>query len=307
MKKPRALKHKDRIALLSPASRVAAPSLIKRAEAVVRHMGFEPVLGGSVLKTHGYMAGSDEERLHDLKHALVDDSIAAIWCLTGGYGTLPLLKHLPYERFSHAPKIVIGGDDISHLLLALHVKANAVTFCGPNLDRVDSREAVESLKKALTSHEYPELIVHDSTVDGFCYAPVEGIGKGLTLPTNLTALVSLFGTEYEPHLDGRVLLLEDKSERNDILDRWLTTLYVSGKLSSVVAVAMGHFENCDSRGAVNMLSFEELAVDRFVQMGLPCCFNFPFGQASGNIIPIGIKASLDTSTGRLHYLENVLA
>lgn len=306
MKKPRALKHKDRIALLAPASRVAAPSIVKRAEAIVRHMGFEPVLGKNVLATHGYMAGSDEERLHDLRAALQDDTVSAIWCLTGGYGTLPLLSHLPYMQFARAPKIVLGGDDISHLLLALSVKSGVVTFCGPNIDRVESKEAVESLKKALTSHEYAELCVRDGVVDGFCYAPVEGIGKGLTLPANLTALVSLFGTEYEPELAGRILFLEDRRERNDILDRWLTTLYVSGKLSSVVAVAMGQFENCDSRGAVNMLSFEELAVDRFVPMGLPCCFNFPFGQGLSSVLPIGIKASIDTSTGKLHYLENVL-
>jgi len=303
--KPRALKSKDRVAIVAPSSRPAKPSVLARARRIVHDMGFEPVVGKNVLSTRGYMAGADDERLSDFAQALSDPSIHAVWALTGGFGAIHLLDKLPYETFKAHPKIVLGCDDFSHILLALHQKTGVVTLNAPNLDRIETREIFERVKKALTTTDHlHELLHRDNFLDDFAYAPVEGFGKGKIIAANLTALVSLFGTPYEPDLEGSVLLLEDRSERNDILDRWLTTLYISGKLSHVTAVGFGQFENCDSRGAFNMLSFEELAADRLVPMKLPCCFDLPFGQSPSTfVVPIGVTGVLDTAKGKLTFNE----
>jgi muramoyltetrapeptide carboxypeptidase len=307
--KPRALRGKDRVAIVAPASRPAKPSMIARAKRIVQDMGFEPVLGRHLLSTHGYMAGTDEERLSDFCHALTDPSIHAVWAITGGFGSIHLLDNLPYESFKENPKIVLGGDDVSHILLALYKKSGVVTLSAPNLDRIDSKEIFERVKKALTSTDHPhELVHHDKMLDDFCFSPVEGFGKGKVIAANLTALVSLFGTPYEPDIEGAVLVLEDRSERNDILDRWLTTIYISGKLSHVAAVAFGHFEDCDSRGAFNMLSFEELAADRLSSMRIPCSFDLPFGQSAETfVVPIGVTGVLDTAKGKLTFSESALS
>lgn len=306
--KPRALRNKDRVAIVAPSSRPAKPSLVVRARRILHDMGFEPVVGRHVLATRGYMAGSDEERLSDFHHALTDPSIHAVWAISGGFGALHLLDKLPYDSFKAQPKIVIGCDDVSHILLALHQKTGVITFNGPNLDRIDTREIFERVKKALTSTDHPHELVHrDKFLEDFSYNPVEGFGKGKVIAANLTALVSLFGTPYEPDLAGSVLLLEDRAERNDILDRWLTTLYISGKLSHVTAIGFGQFENCDSRGAYNMLSFEELATDRIVGMKIPCCFDLPFGQSPETfVVPIGLTGVLDTAKGKLSFSESAL-
>ncbi|MBK9203946.1 MAG: LD-carboxypeptidase [Candidatus Obscuribacter sp.] len=306
--KPPHLKSKDKVALIAPGSRPAKPSDVKRAETIVAEMGFTPVVGKHVLNTHGFMAGTDSERLADLNHAIMDDSIRAIWCLTGGYGTLPLLPSLPYQEFEQSPKIVMGAEDNSHLTLALYTRTNVVTLYGPNADSVKSKQAFETVKRSLTHVDYPELVTHDPVLEHYAFVGVEGSGKGQVLPVNLTALISLFGTEFEPTLVGRLLLIEDARERNDILDRWFTTLYISGKLSSVAALALGQLDNVDSRGASNMLSFEELVYDRVVEMGLPSCFDLPFNQTE-SVVPVGIWGQLEaTSRGaKLTYLESVLS
>jgi muramoyltetrapeptide carboxypeptidase len=307
--KPAALKSKDRIALLAPASRPAKPSAVKRAEAIVHEMGFTPVVGAHVMATHGAMAGRDEERLADLVNAMNDESISAIWFLTGGFGSLRLLQNIPYDKFARSPKIVMGADDNSHLLLALNHKTKVVTFNGPNVDRIDSKEAFEKVRKTLSSHEhFSTMTVHDSALTHFCHSPVQGEARGPLVAANLTALISLFGTDYEPALAGAILLLEDRMERNDILDRWFTTLYISNKLSTVAALGLGQFEDCGTRAAFNMLSFEELVEDRVKQMALPTCFNLPFGQSSRcDIVPIGVTAELDTTVGKLVYTEPALS
>ncbi|CAN5306608.1 LD-carboxypeptidase [soil metagenome] len=308
MIKPLALRSKDKVALLAPASRPAKPSALKRAERIVHDMGFTPVVGAHALDTHGAMAGDDSARLSDLVSALEDDSIAAIWCLNGGYGSIRLLKDLPYETFAKKPKIVLGCDDNSHLLFALNQKSKVVTFHGSNLDRIDNKESFDRFKKLLTSHDhFPAMQVKDRFLADFCYSPVHAVGKGRTVAGNLTALVSLFGTEFEPDLSGAVLLLEDRAERNDILDRWFTTLYISNKLSTVAALGLGQFEDCSTRGSFNMLSFEELVADRVSEMKLATSFNLPFGQACDNaIVPLGLQVSFDTAKGQLTYLESGL-
>ncbi len=271
-------------------------------------MGFVPVVGGHVLDTCGAMAGDDQARLHDLVWALEDDSIAAVWCLNGGYGSLRLLKDLPYQTFAKKPKIVIGSDDNSHLLFALNQKSKVVTFHGSNLDRINNKESFDRYKKLLSSHEHFQAMqVKDRFLSDFCYAPVHAVGKGRIVAGNLTALVSLFGTDYEPDLSGSVLLLEDRAERNDILDRWFTTLYISNKLSTVAALGLGQFEDCSTKGSFNMLSFEELVTDRVTDMKLATCFNLPFGQACENaLVPLGLQVSFDTEKGHLSYLESAL-
>jgi len=272
-------------------------------------MGFEPVLGRHLMSTHGYMAGSDDERFSDLSQALSDPSIHAVWAISGGFGSLHLLDRLPYESLRQNPKIILGADDISHILLAVYKKAGLVTLHAPNLDRIDNKEIFDRLKKALTSTDHLHDLVHrDKFLDDFCYGPVDGFCKGKIVAANLTALVSLYGTPYEPDIAGSILLLEDRAERNDILDRWLTTLYISGKLAHVAAVGFGTFENCDSRGAFNMLSFEELASDRLSSMKIPCCFDLPFAQSAESfVVPIGITGTLDTAKGKLSFTESALS
>jgi len=278
---------------------------------MVEAMDFIPVVGAHVLDTHGAMAGSDQARLADLCSAIEDDSIAAIWFLSGGFGSLRLIKDLPYAAFASRPKIVIGADDTSHLLLALNHAAKVVTFYGSNVDRIDSKEALERLAAFFRAEDqnqlsqFPLMQVKDKVLNNFCFAPVAEIKEGRTLAGNLTALISLFGTKFEPDLADAILLLEDRNERNDILDRWFTTLYISGKLAKVAALGMGQFENCGTRRSANMLSFEEMVADRVVEMGLPTCFNLPFGQSSDcSIVPLGLRARLDTGAGKLEYLES---
>ena len=144
-----ALRAGDKVAIVAPSSRPARPSELLRVQKVVEAMGFVPVLGKHLLATHGYMAGTDDERLADLSWALTDRSVSAVWTITGGYGALRLIDRLPYAEFKAAPKIFLGADDANLLVLALHQKTGVVTCHAPNLDRIDSALAAEKLQKFL--------------------------------------------------------------------------------------------------------------------------------------------------------------
>lgn len=313
VKKPPALKKHDRVALICPASRPESPAVVKHCQQIVSELGFTPVLGKSILNTCGYMAGSLMERLEDLNTALHDDSIAGIFCLSGGFGSLHLLSYLDYEKIAAHPKVIIGGDDNTHLLAAISACSGVVTLHGPNLDQVNSKSTFEHLKLAITSKTHlPPLAAGSLHSNGFMkptvYAAYDGDVIGRLLGGNLTALVSLLGTPYEPDFNSAILFLEDRDERFDTLDRWLTSLYIAGQLQRLSGVALGQFEGCGTKSSFNMLSLEDLFGDRLKLLKVPCCFGFPFGQAGDTaVIPTGVTAHLDTARGILEFSESALS
>src|SRR5207248_1858920 len=124
----------------------------------------------------------------------------------------------------------------------------------------------------------------------------------------LTALISLMGTPFQPRLRDAILFLEDLNERHDILDRWFTTLYVSGELAKVSGIAFGSFEGCSTKDSRNMLSLEDLFGDRLQSMNKPCCFGMPLGQSKlSATVPIGIRASLNSKDGILEFAETAVS
>lgn len=323
--KPKPLKPGDRVALLCPSGRPHNPSAVNKACAIVEEMGFKPVTGKNALKIYGTMAGTDEERLSDFHAAVTDDSIAAIICITGGYGAIHLVDKFDWKLLEKNPKFLVGSDDNTHLLLAAYAKTNLVSLHAPNADRLNSKESFESLKLALTSKEpLPSVRANYRNVEtaadfpserkartnenkwqvNYFYSAVSGISEGKLVGGNLTALGTLMGTPYQPQLRDSVLFLEDINEDHGVLDRWFTNLYLSGALGQVSGVAVGDFENCHTKECFNMYSLEDLFGDRMKQQNKPCCFGLPFGQSARSLTaPIGVTVRLDATKGELSYLE----
>lgn len=308
--KPRALKRGDKVGLVSPASRPDGPAVIAHAVKVMEWMGFKPVVGANALNMQGFLAGSDSERLADLTDFVQDDSIKGIFCLSGGYGSLRLLDRLDYNLIAEHPKVFVGSDDNTALLLAINKRTNMVVFHAPNLDQLSSPASFEDLQLVVGQKKpLRPLNVRISKIafGSAHYAPVKGVVTGRLMGGNLTAIGSLMGTPFQPEFQGSLLFLEDKNERNDMLDRWFSTMYVSGDLEKVTGVALGDFVNCGRKGSSNMLSIEDLFGQRLQEMQKPSCFGFPFGQAEeAYTIPIGINASLDTNKGQLSFLDSAV-
>ena len=90
---PPYLKAGDKVALVSPAYWVPEEAILQAAE-VIKSWGLRPVIGPHTtsLNVDAY-SGTADERAADMLWALEDDSIKAIVCSRGGYGSLHLLHH----------------------------------------------------------------------------------------------------------------------------------------------------------------------------------------------------------------------
>ena len=116
---PPYLKEGDKVALISPAYWVPEEAILQAAEVLIS-WGLQPVVGPHTtsLNVDAY-AGTADERAADLLWALEDDSIKAIFCSRGGYGSMHLLNRMPLEYYRQHPKWLVGHGDITILLYAI--------------------------------------------------------------------------------------------------------------------------------------------------------------------------------------------
>src|SRR5205814_1299158 len=97
--KPKALKPGDTVGLITPSSYVFDTWRIDLAAARLEaSLGVKCKTGRFVKSRHGYMAGTEKERLEDLHAMFADTSVAAAFCLDGGNVTLvSTTMGTPYE------------------------------------------------------------------------------------------------------------------------------------------------------------------------------------------------------------------
>ena len=87
----------DRVALVDASGPVPEARLEKSVQAV-ESFGLQPVVYDSCRARHGYLAGTDELRARDLTDAFLDDSLAGVLCIRGGYGAPPPLAPAGHRR-----------------------------------------------------------------------------------------------------------------------------------------------------------------------------------------------------------------
>jgi muramoyltetrapeptide carboxypeptidase len=324
MIKPLSLKPHDAVALIAPADRPREPSEVQRAKTWLERIGLRVKVGAYVLARHGYLAGTDAERLEDFHAAWADDDVRAIFCLRGKWGASRLLTMIDYGLVASHPKIFVGCGDVTALLLAIHQRTGLVTFHGPNLATMKSAETAQALGQALTRNapigkiprERPQFQSPnegDTNLDfgiwdlGFELPHVifrGGTATGKLIGGSIAALIGLFGAPFHPNPDGALLFLEETDQRFSQFDRDLTTLRLAQFSTAVNGLVIGECAGANLKDNINSLSLEEIFAEQLAHISAPACYGLPIGQGKvQHTLPIGVQARMDADAGTLEILE----
>lgn len=295
----------DHVALVSPASPVRSARVLALGRKRLEQFGLRVKIGRYALSEHGYLAGTDRERVHDLEAAFRDPDIKAIICTRGGYGVARLLPMFDLDLVRRHPKPLVGFSDITALHLALQ-KAGVVSFWGPMpcSSLGWSPFSARSLQRALMS-EVPAGRVP--------FAPGRrpitlrrGIVQGRITGGTLSLLTSSLGTPYEVETRGRVVFIEDVDEEPFKVDRMLTQLTAAGKLTDAAGVALGIFTGTDKRNCPGRLSLtmREVFADHLLPLKVPVLRNVAVGHVPDQVtLPYGVAAQMDAGAGTFTLLE----
>lgn len=305
--KPKRLQKGDVIGIISPASTPDDPTRINSGVKYLEKLGYRVLIGSNVGKNHGYLAGSDEERLNDLHSMFKNKNVKAIICVRGGYGSPRLLDRIDYKLIKKNPKIFVGYSDITALQMAFLQKSNLITFAGPML-AVDFHDEVSPF----TEEFFWNLVTSNKKIgrikfpNGEKLFPLKkGNAKGQIVGGNLALLVSLMGTQYFPDIRNKILLLEDTGEAPYRLDRLFNQLRIANVFDKIKGVILGAFTDCkETDPSKKTLTLGEVIEDYFTKIPKPVIYNFQHGHIKDNItVPYGIKIKLNATRGFVEYDE----
>ncbi|MEJ5262071.1 MAG: LD-carboxypeptidase [Ignavibacterium sp.] len=309
--KPARLKKGDIIGLISPASSPDELLRIEESTKYFERIGYKVKIGKNVGKYHGYLAGTDDERVEDLHSMFSDKTVKAIMCLRGGYGAFRLLDKINYKLIQKNPKIFVGYSEITSLQNAIFSKTGLITFAGP-MPAVDfvnniSPYTEEWFWKVVTSNKKLGKIKYPEN------SKLPFINKGIVtariLGGNLAVLSAMLGTEYFPDMKDKILLLEDIDEKPYKIDRMLNQLRLAKVLKSLKGVILGRFVECyETDPNKKTLSLGEVIEHYFKNLKIPTIYTFPHGHIKDFItVPIGLKIGLNATKGAVEYLENAVS
>ncbi|MEE4360157.1 MAG: LD-carboxypeptidase [Pseudomonadales bacterium] len=309
--RPRRLEAGMTVGLVTPASNAAEDEDVRAAMDLVRSLGFQVKAAPGVFARTQYLAGTDAQRANDLNALFADPDVDAIFCLRGGYGSARILPLLDYELIAANPKVLLGYSDITALLNAIRLRTGLVTFHGPIAGQNFSPYTYEEFRRVLVApaattrigaaplfEARPGVVERDNRLTPI----VPGRAEGRLVGGNLTLLVHLLGTPFEPDFDDAILFLEDVDEAPYSVDRMLTHLWLAGVFQRVAGVALGKFTEADYDG--NTFSIEEVIRDRFEPLGVPTLKGLMIGHVEDQtVVPAGVMAGLDVEAGTLTLRE----
>jgi muramoyltetrapeptide carboxypeptidase len=307
---PNRLRRGDVIGLIAPAG---PPRSRERVEAGVRYLerlGYRVKPGRHLDAEHGYLAGTDAQRLEDLNAMLRDPQVRAVFALRGGYGTPRILPWVDYAAARRDPKIVVGSSDLTALQLALWRRAGLVTFSGPMVS-TDFGDQPDPY----TEDHFWRLITSTRAGSRFRQPkdrPLRvvrpGRAEGRLLGGNLSLVISSLGTGYSPSYKGAVLVLEEIGEPWHRVDRMLTQLRNAGVLRSLAGLAFGVFTNCipvDPNAP--HLTLREIIQEVAESNGGPIVDGLQYGHVPSRLtLAIGVRTRLDADRGQMELLESAV-
>lgn len=259
----------------------------------LKRMGYRVRCGANLSRIHGYLAGTDDQRVSDLTDALGDPEVKAVWFARGGYGTARLLDSIGSRMLSSSRKLFIGYSDLTALFCSALRSGNKVCLYGPVVTELADEGAyhLPSLRSLIMGREVTIKFRKSQVVS-------EGKAAGRLLGGNLSVLVHLLGTRHLPAWNDAVLVLEDVGEEVYRLDRLLTHLRMAGVLERVAGVCLGSFDPPKAgRRFPPDRPLSDLLTETFRPLGIPVVAGLPFGHVRRKrTLPLGGAVELDTES-----------
>lgn len=288
---PPYLKPGDKVAFISPAYWVPQEA-IQMAADTVKSWGLQPVIGPHTnnLNVNAY-AGTDDERAADLLWALEDDTIKAIICSRGGYGSIHLLSRIPLEYYRQHPKWLIGHGDITTLLYAV-AGSGVMSIHGPMAFQIAGhQEPATSITRNILFGTSPQYRIASNPYNH------TGHAEGILVGGNLSSYSAITGTKFHlPPKKDVILFIEEVEESLHSIDRLFYMLTLHQDFERIKGIIFGTFSSI--KYDLQYGCVEQMLTAHLRDYDIPVCCGFPVG--SNSCIPLieGAPCSLDVTADK---------
>jgi len=277
MKTPPYLKKGDKIVLLSPASKIKYKR-VKPAINVYRSWGLNVQIGKHTFNEFYTFSAEATERKNDFQAVLDDESIKAIFCTRGGYGSIQIINGLDFSKFNQSPKWIVGYSDIT----VFHIYMNFVLEY-ESLHGLMSKDFYDYLLDNQYVESQRKLLFGENIMYKISSHKLNKPGKatGILVGGNLSTIISLLGTRYLNTIEGKILFIEDVGEHLYRLDRMMNQFKLSGILGKIKALIVGGMTKMKSKTEFgkNPIQIIDAITEEY---NYPIVYNFPAGHQKKN-------------------------
>jgi muramoyltetrapeptide carboxypeptidase len=304
--RPKAIAPGMTLGVVSPSSAIEAEDLEKGLEPFYQR-GYKIVLGEHALARRGYLAGTDEQRAHDLMAMFARDDIDAVLCSRGGYGAARLIPYLDPAVFRSHPKLLIGYSDITVLHLWLLRQVGLVGLYAPmpiTMTRPIPDHAMEVFWRAL---EVAEPLGELPPWNAPYRTIVPGKAQGRLTGGCLCLMADSIGAPYELDTRDAIVIIEDVDEPPYRLDAMLNHLALA---ASGRSVAESPSARTPAGNNMSRRASRRSRPTRYWTTTSAGCRSrrwraSPFGHIKDPLtLPYGVLAELDSERGTLAILES---
>jgi muramoyltetrapeptide carboxypeptidase len=278
----------DTVEIVAPASKCTDKQLLD-LRSLLLSWDLQCVVKGDIFGDDILCAHNDVTRLKHLEEALLNPDVKAVVCARGGYGSMRLIPELMHITPPKAPKLFVGMSDITALHLFLQQHWHWPTVHASLTQEKCSEESIAALKSLLfgfvDSAEFTEIVPLNECAQKHQHIQSSVVGG------NLTLIQTGIGTNWQVDARGKILLLEEVSERGYRVDRMLEHLYQAYCVQEAAAIIFADFLGCEEPDGSSII---DPILTRFAKrLNIPVIRMKGVGHDKINYpIPLGTKASL---------------
>ena len=290
---PLYLSKDDKVGIIAPARCINFDD-VHPSIRLFQKWGLEVELGTNIFRKCNQFAGKDENRLADLQQMLDDDSIRAVICARGGYGTVRIIDKIDFTAFMKNPKWIVGYSDITVLHSHIHMHFGIETLHAVMPINITSDDKPGDTQETLKNALFGKIRSYSYSATPLAR---NGEAEGLLTGGNLSILYSLMGSASEVDTTGKILFLEDVDEYLYHIDRMMMALKRAGKLSNLKGLIVGSMERINDNTIPYGLTANEIIAESVAEYNYPVCFDFPAGHGETNLaLILGRKVKLNVGT-----------
>lgn len=279
------LKVNDKIALVvcSNGKKIEDRARLEKLEVVLKEMSLVPVFGSYIYEDKFGRSASAKWRANELMKFYEDDSIKAVFDISGGDLANEVLDYLDYDIIRKKNKPFFGYSDLTTVLNAITTKTQQATYLYQIMNIIDNVERCVDFEKILLDNKSGLTNISWQFLQG---ESVEGIVVG----GNIRCFLKLAGTEYFPNIDNKVLFLEGMSTTIEGLITHLAQLKQIGVFNKISGLLLGTFTKIEQN--LQNEDIYEILKD-FVPENIPIAKTTEVGHSKDSkILVIGQKIKL---------------
>lgn len=207
-----------------------------RLQEVLLNIPLTPVFSPYIFERNSVESGSAEERAQALMDFYRDDSIKAVFDISGGDIANGILPYLDYDVIARSDKLFWGYSDLTTIINAIYTKTGraSVLYQICNLLYEHEEERQKNVRDAVFGNE--------ETLFAFPYEFLQGERmEGVVAGGNVRCFLKLAGTPYFPDLKDKILLLESMGGTVAQMLTYFSQLQQIGAFDKVRGILLGTF------------------------------------------------------------------